>query len=242
MHLATAPARMVTGWVLFPILLALSAIVGAGLGWFSGWASTAWDDPVPWLYLLGLSPALWVLCTAGVGMTTNSWIFAALFGMTCTFVGRISAYVTTTYLVEDRRWLDWTMLTVELPLAVLAGAILGWAGSAWRHDEGIIRAVGGALIAGVLLWNGWVHLADDVTALELVTVRVGWSLVAAAAFVTILTGSLRNFVVAAAGAGAVMFFLRSQLPSNAFFTGPVLSDLATRIRDLAEWLLGLLRR
>jgi hypothetical protein len=223
---------MAIGWALFPVLLAAAAVAGIALGWFSGWASASWDEPVSWLYLLGLSPALWVACTAGVGMTTNSWTFAALFGMTCTLTGRISEYVTTRYLTDGAAWFDVSSLAVEIPLALIAGALFGVAGSAWRHDEGIIQAIGGASIAGVLLWNGWTHVQHDLMSFDLVTERFGWSLIVAAVIVIALSGAVSNILMTIAGAALVAYGLRTLLPENVFLTSPVLSNLYTQIRDL----------
>ncbi len=234
MRIATAPARMAMGWALFPLLLAASAVAGIALGWFSGWASASWDQPITWLYLLGMSPALWVACTAGVGMTTNSWTFATLFGMTCTVSGRISEYITTTYLTEGGNWLDWTSLAAEIPFALIAGAVFGVAGSAWRHDEGIVRAIGGALIAGVLLWNGWTHVQHDLMSFDLVTERFGWSLIAAAVIVIALSGAAGNIVLTAAGAGIVAYGIHVVVPDNTFLTGPVLSDLYRQFLDVTN--------
>ena len=225
---------MAIGWALFPVLLGVSAIVGITLGWFSGWASSAWDQPVTWLYLLGLSPALWVACTAGAGMTTNSWTFAAMFGMTCTVTGRISEYITTNYLTEGANWLNWSKLAAEIPLALIAGAVFGVAGSAWRHDDGIVRAIGGALIAGVLLWNGWTHIQHDLMSFDLVTERFGWSLVAAALIVVVLSGTLTNIILTAALAGVIGYVIQVMLPENTFLTGPVLSELFRQFLDVTN--------
>jgi hypothetical protein len=233
---------MAIGWALFPILLAISAIAGIALGWFSGWASASWDQPVTWLYLLGLSPALWVACTAGVGMTTNSWTFAALFGMTCTVTGRVSEYVTTNYLTEGADWFNWSKLAAEVPLALIAGAVFGVAGSAWRHDEGIIRAIGGALIAGVLLWNGWTHIQHDLMSFDLVTERFGWSLVAAAIIVVALSGAVSNVILTAGGTSIIALGLRALLPDNLYLTGPVLSDIYRQFLDVTNAFLDLFPR
>lgn len=236
MQAVMAPVRMVSQWMMLPVMLVLVGITGTGIGLFAAWADIRWLESPTWPTAIGTSAAIWVLLPAIAGMVTNSWTIAAMLGAFSLLAARLAEPVGARVFNDDYVWIAWSDLLVNVPLAVLAGAALGWAGSAWRHDEGAVRALAAALIAGSLGSTAWDVLADSWSRNGL-TNQVAWLTLALAALVVLLCRSIPTMLLAMIGTllfGAALEFALGHQASDltSFFNDLYyqISDLSSRLR------------
>lgn len=207
MQVAMTPVRMISQWMMLPIMLLLVGVAGTSIGLFDAWAAAQWIDGESWPTAIGTSTAIWVMLPVISGLVTNSWSIAAMLGAFAMFAAQIAMPVGERMFHEDYVWISWSELLMDIPLALLAGAVLGWAGSAWRHDEGIVRAVAASAIAGSLVWTAWDVLAESWSR-EGYANQVAWFTLALAAIVVLLCRSLPEMLLASLGTAAVASGLR----------------------------------
>lgn len=238
-RVTTSPLRVMARWMLVPFQLAVAIGTGVALGWFSGWVSAGTLDRTSFLYLLGVSPALWVACIAALGATTRSWTFAVVFGMACALTARGVDHLAARFYL-DTMVTDRSTLVAEVPFAVVAGAMFGWAGSVWRHDEGLIRATGTSLVAGVLVWDGWNFVQSDSLNGQPADLY-GWALIGSAVLVVAFTRQPGTIAVATLGTLAIAWGLDRAFDSHVEFVRPLARDLLDYLRDMVRNIQDILR-
>lgn len=235
MQVAMTPVRMVSQWMMLPIMLVLVGVAGTSIGLFDAWAAAQWIEGENWPTAIGTSTAIWILLPVIAGLVTNSWSIAATLGAFAMFAGQVAEPVGERIFHDDYVWISWSGLLTDIPLALLAGAILGWAGSAWRHDEGIVRAMAASVIAGALTWTAWDVLADTWSR-EGYANQIAWFTLGLAAIVVVLCRSIPEILLSIAGTTVVtaglLFGLDVQ--NESWRAQEIVSELIDRLRDLVN--------
>lgn len=223
MQMLMSPFRFAGLWALFPVLLVCAALVGAAAGGLSGWAVTRSVPDEPQVLQLAASPVIWMVATVLMGLATNSWAISTMLGATTMIAATVTHSVARGMLLESAT-VDHVEIAGELPVAILAGASLGWAGCLWRHERGWFRILGSVVIAGALLAVAWPELEPEGFTFSL-DYLVGWVAIGLAIIVVLRAGGIGAIAMAIIGAGIVAVGVVMVTGDATLTQGTFLSDL-----------------